>query len=428
MTTERTQSTWLWKALALLAAFLVLLTVGGQRVLAADTPAKVTGLEQTGDYTTSVDISWDAVVANDIRYEVDISSTAGSHGSRTEDAGTSTSDYIYNLSAGCTYYISVRAYVQEWVSGTGYVYTYGEYSDQIEVVTRPASAPTSVSQTSATTTSITISWPTVSGANSYLVKYYPSGSSSSSALSKTTTSNKVKITGLSKNTKYYFYVYAQCVSSTTGYTATTSGSAYSSALPVLPTKVTGVTWRYDWLNINSASFSCNERASAEGYQYYIYSYSNTSKKIKSGTTTSYSSITVKSSKLKQNKFYAIKIRAYITIDGVKKYGEWSSLTYFGSQPKTVKITKSSGKLKMSWSKVSGATSYTIYVSTSKPSDTSDMTKVKTTTKTSYTLTKLKKKKISKSKTYYVMVIANRKVGSKTYKSISSLGSLTYYKK
>ncbi|MCD8010388.1 MAG: fibronectin type III domain-containing protein [Lachnospiraceae bacterium] len=384
-------------------------------------------MQQTSDSTTSVGISWNAVVADDIRYEVDISSTAGSYGSKT--ANTSLTSYsISGLSAGCTYYVSVRAYVQEWVSGTGYVYTYGEYSDQIEVVTRPASAPASVSQTAATTTSITIKWPAASGANRYLVKYYPYGSSSSSAKSKTTTSTKLKITGLSKNTKYYFYVYAQRVSSATGYAATTGTYAYSSALPVLPTKVTGVTWRYDWLNINSVSFSCNERASAEGYQYYIYSYSNTSKKIKSGTTSSYSSITIDSSKLKQNKFYAIKIRAYITIDGTKKYGDWSSLTYFGSQPKTVKITKSSGKLKMSWSKVSGATSYTIYVSTSKPSDTSDMTKVKTTTKTSYTLTKLKKKKISKSKTYYVMIIANRKVGSKTYKSISSLGSLTYYKK
>ena len=79
-----------------------------------------------------------------------------------------------------------------------------------------------------------------------------------------------------------------------------------------------------------------------------------------------------------------------------------------------KITaKQSGSgIKINWSKVSGASAYEIYVSTSY--DTKTFTKVNTvkSKNTSYTLKKFKKKKLKKNTMYYISVKPVCKVGKK----------------
>jgi fibronectin type 3 domain-containing protein len=66
-----------------------------------------------------------------------------------------------------------------------------------------------------------------------------------------------------------------------------------------------------------------------------------------------------------------------------------------------------------WDTVKGATSYTIYLSTKQKSG---YKKVGTTKKTSFTLKKYGKSALKKNKTYYVYVVANKKVGKTTYTS------------
>ena len=76
---------------------------------------------------------------------------------------------------------------------------------------------------------------------------------------------------------------------------------------------------------------------------------------------------------------------------------------------------------LKWAKINGATSYDVYVSTSK---TKGYKKVKTVgkSKSSVTIKKFKGKKIKKSKKYYVYVAAAKKVGKKRYDS----GRLYYW--
>ena len=78
---------------------------------------------------------------------------------------------------------------------------------------------------------------------------------------------------------------------------------------------------------------------------------------------------------------------------------------------SIKVTAGKKKADVKWGKVTGATNYTVYYSTSK---NSGYKKAGTTSGKSYTVKKLKP-----GKTYYFKVVANKKVGGKTYTSAYS---------
>ena len=128
---------------------------------------------------------------------------------------------------------------------------------------------------------------------------------------------------------------------------------------------------------------------------YLGTYTN-SKKIKAGT------------------FYSARVRSYVTLAGTKQkvYSPWSTVITFGTSPKKITAKQSGSGIKINWSKVSGASAYEIYVSTSY--DTKTFTKVDTvkSKNTSYTLKKFKKKKLKKNTMYYISVKPVCKVGKK----------------
>ena len=68
---------------------------------------------------------------------------------------------------------------------------------------------------------------------------------------------------------------------------------------------------------------------------------------------------------------------------------------------------------MSWSKVKGAKDYTVYVSMKEKSG---YKKFKTTKKTGIVLNKYGKSSLKNNRKYYYYVVANKKVGKRTYTS------------
>ena len=75
----------------------------------------------------------------------------------------------------------------------------------------------------------------------------------------------------------------------------------------------------------------------------------------------------------KGKGFALKVRSYFSTDGVKIYGAWSDEHRYVDVPKT-KWSKSTSTL--SWSKIAGAKSYTVYVN-KKNSLASGFKKLKT---------------------------------------------------
>lgn len=279
-------------------------------------------------------------------------------------------------------------------------------------------AATTMYQTKGTTSSVTVKWTAPSGktvtsyyigwANSY-DSAYTIAKSKKYPVSKSTTT--YTISGLSADAKKYVYV---CY--------TISGSDYvytldSCIAKTIAAKITKIQEKYFYVyhSTDKASFSFQwvEKNNVDGYQYQIYNLSGT--KLYTGTS-SYGSATYDSAKPSLQ--YKVRVRSYTTINGTKNYSAWSAYMYIVPQP-TIKSASisSAGKLTISWYKVSSATSYEIYISQTSPrlgySKVATVTSASTVKKTIATY---KSSKFSKSSTYYVLVRATKKVGSKTYYS------------
>lgn len=371
----------------------------GIMVSAAETPGKVTGVKQTDAYSNSVDISWDAQLM-DCYYETEISQDKKTWNLVSEYRSSPT-DYIYNLSRGKTYYVRVRALT------TGSNPVYGPYSDPVAVVTQPSDVA-NVHQTGATSSSVTIGWNRAEGATSYRVYQYNNGVYT---LKGETTGTSFTISGLKNTASLPFtYLYVESVRSAGTYRAAGYKRGVSNFhIKLIPAKVKNVNIKYYWQSLKEINFGFNASVFYDGYQYQLWNI-NGKKALRTGETSSYYSTTLKN--IKGYRFYKLRVRAYIIINGKKIYGQWSDFKGFAFQPK-VKIKSSGRNLKLSWKKVKGAKSYTVYMSTSQKTG---YKKVKTLKKTSYKVTKFKKKRLKRRKTYYIYVVANSKIGKKNVKS------------
>lgn len=397
----------LWKSIVIcmLALTCVLFTGTKSEASAVTTPAQVTNLRFVDYDTFRVALSWTAQSQSGVKYEI-----WKSKGTADNFVLAGTSSYnegwMSGLDAGSTYYIKVRAYV---TGSTGNVY--GAYSSNLKVVTSPNSRPTNVKQSAAKETSATIKWSKVTGADGYRVVYknYESGKQTS----KTTKTNSITLTKLSKNARYLVAVYAYRQDGTALKAEYDYGAYPDDYIRVLPTAPSGIKIVEAYESVASYYFKINNRASAKGLQYQVRNSKNAS--IASGYDTFTSSeFNARGSKIKRNQFYKVRVRGYVTIGTKKVYGKWSSDVWFAGNPQPKTYSKSDSGIKISWAKTSGANSYTVYVSTKRDSG---YKKVGTTTKNNILVKKYGSKSLVKGKTYYFSWVANKKVGSKTYKSV-----------
>lgn len=360
---------------------------------------KVTGLKQEKASTNTVSIAWDNYLGTNVKYIIETSYDNQTF-TRT-DSSYSASDLIY-VKALKPVYVRVKA-----VSTTSENTVYA-ISDSIQVASVPADVK-DLRQTTATTSSITISWTASEGATSYEIVRFVNNNE---YVVGSTTSTTYTVDGFNNKLKNDTYVGVRPVRTVNGFSAKTTGfynTEYLSPYKInlVPEKVQGLAITNYYNSLKEVTFGFTQPEYHDGYVYELYTYKK--KKVSSGNLSSISYNTLKNIK---NQFYKLRVKAYVTIDNKNYYGAWSDYTVFALQPK-VGLKKSGKKLKITWKKVSGAKNYTVYMSTSK---TGGYKKLTTTKKRAYTAKKFKKKKLNKKKTYYVYVVANRKEGKKTYKS------------
>lgn len=167
-------------------------------------------------------------------------------------------------------------------------------------------------------------------------------------------------------------------------------------------KVTGV--KVSGYTTSSITFSWKRNKVVNGYEIY------NSKNKRVAFVRKNSELKATISKLKAGTSAKFRVRAYVR-QGQYYYSNFVNITA-STAPKATSITsissKKSKQVALKWKKISKATSYQVYRSTSQKGK---YTKIATTSKTSYT-----DKKATKGKTYYYKIRVCKKVGSKTYNS------------
>ena len=231
-----------------------------------------------------------------------------------------------------------------------------------------------------------------------------SGNNTQTVFNQAGAYSQITITGVSPTYQYNVYVYCDYSTRYGSYTKSTVGYVYNAALA--PTKVTGLTQKNWWCYICSLDTTWNKQASVTGYQYELYNYKGA--KVKSGISKYPSGAYADFNKLVLQT-YKMRVRAYTTFNGKTTYGAWSNWLEIVPPVKSLTGKAKKKKVSLKWSKVPGATSYTIFVSTKKDSG---YKATKTVKKNKVTIKKIGKKKLKSKKTYYIYVRPNRKVNGK----------------
>ena len=343
-------------------------------------------------------LAWNAVLG---AYQYTIQRSTSKDGTYTTLAIVDSMKKVYedtSVMHGKTYYYRVIATGQE---GT----TIKTASSDKMAFKLVIPTVTNLKATSQNYNTVKLSWNKVTGATGYMIKYATSKDGTYRTLATVTTNSYIK-SGLAVGKTYYFKVYTM-YNDATGkyYSSHTLTSGKSVVNKVTSLKVSASTY-------NSVSLTWGKTSDATAY--YVYrSVKSGSGYVKIGSTTG---TTYKNSSLKTGTTYYYKVVAVRKVSG--KYYQSVMSSYVKNKPSlkkavVTKVTAGTGKITLTYNKVSGASGYQIYRSTSK---SGTYKKVTTTKYATYT-----NKSLSRNKTYYYKVRAYRVVaGKEVYGSFSSI--------
>lgn len=333
---------------------------------------------------------------------------------------------ITGLDAGTAYYVMLVPVYKD--ANYNYIAQTDKRSATITVVTSPKQV-TTVTQTKATASSVTLKWAASAGANRYYV--YRGYSSPTLVANVTGTTATIKASAGSEESYYVFPVKVSALNyrAISDYGKGVSAKAAPGKVSKLASaKYGNLNWKSSGTTVTVYwSSNANADYTPDGYKVEIYSVDG-KKKLKTYNITkkytAYKKFNIKSIK---NKGFKIRVCGYVTVNGKKCYGSWSSKVTVIPQGNVKLTQKSKTSMKVSWSKVANATSYTIYAckDESVAKENQKWYKVATVGKktTSYTVKKLKSGKYAG---FYV--IPTVKIGGKKYKADAVWYSYMYMSK
>lgn len=269
---------------------------------------------------------------------------------------------------------------------------------------------------SRTTTGYALQWDKQSNASGYYVYKYNTTTKTYSQVVKLENKDicTFDFSGITSGTGNYYAVSSYVISGGKEYKGERTSNVFAYTKPANMSGVTIEALTGEKLKVSWKKAS----GTASGYEIKWgkdkdFNSTITTTNITSASTTSYTG-----KNFTNGKTYYVKVRSYVTLNGTKYYGAWSSVVSVkcgnvATKPakvSNVKLTAQSGhKIKVSWSKTS-CTGYEIGWAKDKAfTKKITTTKIKSSSTTSYT-----GKNFTKDKTYYVRVRAYKTVGGKTY--------------
>lgn len=248
---------------------------------------------------------------------------------------------------------------------------------------------TNLKATKVTLKYVSVKWNKAENATNYKIEYRKAGKNYKFKTLKTIKGTGATVPKLSANTLYYIKV--------TPFATKDSKIYYgNNAIIKVATATTSINGLKVTNNGKAISIKWNRNKNATGYK--VYRLNSKKKYVQVKTIKGNKKTAFKDTKVKSSKIYYYKVKVYRTYNG---YGtvlsDYSKQVFSpcGLYATTVKTKSLSGKITVSWSKVSGASGYKVYQSKSKNKGYKCVAK---TTKRSYTT-----KKLPKNKTYYFKV-------------------------
>lgn len=296
---------------------------------------KVSSLSFSGATTSSVKLSWGKVPYAS-SYTVSKYDSSKKKFVAVKAGVTGTTYTVTGLSAGKEYKLSVQA-----VGADGKATA----AKEITVYTVPSAVSSSKLKATATASSVKLSWSAVSGATHYRIERY---SSKKWKTVTTTSKTSYTVSGLSGYTSYTFRVTALKKLPDGTYLAASPVTVKAKTLLGTPSSVkasaTASTLTLTWSKVTNAD------------KYQVRQYKS-GKWVTLATT---SKTSYKISKLKAGTKYKLSVRAVV---GKSTYGtakEISAYTLLATPSKVKVSSTATTSAKLSWSKVSGASSYDVY--------------------------------------------------------------------
>lgn len=277
--------------------------------------------------------------------------------------GTLVSPYTdTSLKTGTTYYYKIRAYLSDEAGEK----IYGDFSLTMSA-TPMLNAPNGLLAKQENYQSVSVTWNPVTGADGYEIFFAPSASGSYQSAGTVPAGQTLKFSHnkpvSSLGAAYYYKVCAyrivdgQKVYSPQSVVVSASTTLGRAAL----TKVKGV-------NYKTMEITYKKVDGASGYEIYRSTKSGKGFK-KIGTVKKAATLRYKDKKCKTGVTYYYKVRAYRTVSGGKKYGEYSKEKKGATNLARPVIKKAAlvsvDTASLSWKKVSGAKGYIVYRGTSK---------------------------------------------------------------
>lgn len=271
---------------------------------------------------------------------------------------------------------------------------------------------TGLKQSWRTTSSVTLTWKALSGVTGYQI-YRKDSANGTYKYIGSTTSTKYINKGLTAGKTYYYLVRGYKKS---GSTTVTGAKSDALTTTTTPGKVKGL--KVSKNSTNYITLKWNKLTGATGYYIYRKTTSNgTLKYIGKTTKTSYTNKSLTSGK---NYYYVVV--GYKKFNSETLKGKKSATLQATTRPKapTLKGVAGTKSAKLTWSKVTGASGYEVYMSTSKNGTYNKIatigaksSKIATIGSTSITYTK---SSLTKGKTYYFKVrsYTTGKSGAKVY--------------
>jgi len=358
-------------------------------------PETPTGVTAEATSSSHIWVSWSSVTGATY-YSVYRSSSSSGTYSNVFNIINSGGYGDSGLTANTTYYYKVSA-----SNSAGESALSSPVSAKTESI---PSTPTGVTAEATSSSSITVSWSSVTGATGYKVYRSTSSSGTYSKAGDATTTSYTD-TGLTANTTYYYKVSASNSAGESSQSSSVSAKT-SVSIPATPSSVSATAESSSSIKVSWSSVT-----GATGYKVYRSSSSSgTYSKAGDATTTSYTD-----TGLTANTTYYYKVSASNSAGESSQSSSVSAKTSASisipATPTGVSASaESSSSIKVSWSSSTGATGYNVYRSSSSSGTYSSVGDVTTT---SYKDTGL-----AANTTYYYKVSAYNSAGESAQSSSS----------